>query len=306
MKKYQVWIMLILATLFWAGNFVFGSFVVTEIDPVWMTFSRWFFALFLLFPIAHFLEKPNWKLIKKDWPYLILVGVLGIIGYNLILYSALEYTTSINASLVAAMNPGVIVVASVILLKEKLSKAQILGFCISLAGAIIILTQGEFSRIFQFDFNKGDLLMVGAIVVWTFYSIIGKRLTLPPITATAVSTLFAILLLAPFVLSQGLTFYSDLSPLALTGIVYFVIFPSVCSFIFWNVAVREIGASQSGIFLNLIPVFTAIISVLLGNMITLVQILGGLFVFIGVYLTTGLMDQKLSSRWKKAALRKSS
>ncbi len=297
--------MLILATLFWAGNFVMGSYVVNEMDPVWMTFSRWFLALFLLFPIAYFVEKPNWKLVKKDWHYLILNGILGIIGYNLILYSALEYTTSTNASLVAAMNPGVIVVASVILLKEKLSKMQLLGFIISLIGAFVILTEGNIARIFQFDFNKGDLLMVGTIIVWTFYSIIGKRLSLPPIAATAVSALIAMILFAPFAFAQGINF-SELSPLALTGIVYFVLFPSVGSFIFWNIAVREIGASQSGVFLNLIPVFTAIISISLGQMITLVQVIGGLFVFTGVYLTTGLLDKRILAKKEKAMLKKSS
>ncbi|MFV8829456.1 DMT family transporter [Alkalihalobacterium sp. APHAB7] len=304
MKKYQVWLMLILATLFWAGNFVFGSYVVNEIDPIWMTFSRWVLALFLLFPIAYYVEKPNWKLIRKDWPFLILNGILGIIGYNLILYSALEFTSSTNASLVAAMNPAVIVVASVILLKEKLSKLQLLGFFTSLVGAVVILTQGDITRIVHLDFNKGDLFMIGAIIVWTFYSIIGRRLTLPPISATAVSTLFAMTLLAPFALSQGFPI-PELSPLALTGIVYFVLFPSVGSFIFWNIAVREIGASQSGIFLNLIPVFTAIISMILGEMITFVQVLGGLFVFLGVYLTTGLLDQRLSGKRGKPDLRKS-
>ncbi len=296
--------MLVLATLFWAGNFVFGSYVVNEMDPIWMTFSRWVLALLLLFPIAYFVEKPKWMLVKKDWPLLILNGIFGIIGYNLILYSALEYTSSTNASLVAAMNPAVIVVVSVILLKERLSKLQLLGFIVSLAGVVVILTQGQISRILSFDFNKGDLLMVGAIIVWTLYSIIGKRLTLPPISATAVSTLFAMVLLAPFAFSQGFPL-TELSPLALSGIVYFVLFPSVGSFIFWNIAVREIGASQSGIFLNLIPVFTAIISILVGEMITIIQVVGGLFVFIGVYLTTGLLDQKLASHRDKAILRKS-
>lgn len=296
MSKYRAWLLLVVTTLFWAGNYIFGKYLITEITPLWITFFRWLLALFFLFPIAYFLEKPKWQLIKKAWLPLISMGLLGIIGYNMVLYSALEYTSSTNAALVSALNPAVIVLFSVFLLRERITQLQTLGIVISLIGAFVVITQGNFGQILQHQYNKGDLFMLGAVVIWTLYSMVGRRLTtVPPITATAFSALIATLILAPFAIAQGID-VTKIGPLTITGILYMAIFPSVFSFIFWNMSIRAIGVSQAGIFLNLIPVFTALISGILGEQITGTQILGGLIVFMGVYLTTGMLDRKLAGQ----------
>jgi drug/metabolite transporter (DMT)-like permease len=283
---------MVVCNLFWAGNYVFGKYVITEMTPLWITFSRWALAMFLLFPIAHYIEKPVWKAAKKDWFLLLCMGMLGVIGFNMVLYSALEYTTATNAALVSALNPGVIVIFSVVLYRERVSILQAGGFFISLLGALIILTNGELKRVLQAQFNTGDLLMVVAIIIWTLYSLIGRRLVTPPITATAISTGIGVALMAPFALAQGIDI-ARIGALSITGILYMVIFPSVCSFVFWNLSVQAIGASKAGVFLNLVPVFTAMISGVLGVRITEAQIIGGLLVFCGVYLTTGILESSL-------------
>jgi len=303
LNNVKYWLMLVLATLFWAGNYVFGKYVVTELSPIWITFSRWVLALFVLLPVAIIVEKPNWHNVRKAWKPLLLLGVLGIIGYNLLLYSALGYTSPTNAALISALNPGLIVLFSMLLLKESLKKMQIVGLFISLFGALIILTRGDLLGIFQTHYNRGDLLMIGAVIVWTFYSIIGKRLSIPPITATAVSTLLAMFLLAPFALWEGLQ-VSEVSQISIYGIVYMFLFSSVCSFVFWNISVKKIGASQAGIFLNLIPVFTAVISVALGETIRFEQMVGGALVFLGVYLTSGMLTNRIEQMRKKKELLK--
>lgn len=295
MKKYWIWLLLVLCNLFWAGNYIFGKYVIGEMTPLWITYSRWALALLLLLPIAHYFEKPNWKAVMQHWMPLAVMGALGAAGFNLVLYSALKYTSATNAALVSSMNPGVIVVFSVLLFKEKISIVQASGFIISLTGTMVILTQGNLGQVFQLEYNKGDLLMLVAVLVWMLYSFIGKHITLPPITATAASTLFAVLLMTPFAFAQGINI-AKISPLGITAIIYMVIFPSVCSFIFWNMSVQAIGASQTGVSLNLIPVFTAIISALLGEKITSPQIWGGLLVFLGVYLTTGMLDAIILNR----------
>jgi drug/metabolite transporter (DMT)-like permease len=299
MSKYRVWILLILCNLFWAGNYVIGKYVVAEITPLMITFSRWLLASFLLLGIASHFEKPKWKVVIKEWPLLTILGILGIIGYNLALYSALDYTSSTNASLVNALNPGVIVICSTIFLKEKFSKLQGAGIIVSLLGVMVILTGGNIAQVFEMEYNKGDLLMIVAIVTWALYSVLGKKLkNTPPITASGLSALAATIIMAPFVISQGVNF-GEISSLAINGILYMTVFPSVLSFIFWNLAIREIGANQTGIFLNLIPVFTAIISWILGNNITIVQISGGVLVFMGVYLATGMLERKIKEYKEK-------
>lgn len=299
MKKHYVILFLILANLFWAGNYVFGKFVVAEMSPLQLTFSRWLVAVFLLFPIAHWIERPDWKNVWREWKTLLVMSILGIIAYNFLLYEALRFTTSMNAALVNSINPAVIVLFSALLLKERISLKNSLGLIISLLGVLLVLTKGQLEQIFQLDYNQGDLIMLLAILVWTFYSIIGKKLkTTPPISATAVSVFLGLVILLPFVLMSGIEY--QLSQPAVIGLLYIGIFPSVGSFIFWNVSLRHIGAGRAGVFLNLIAVFTAILSLLLGKTITSVQIIGGILVFIGVYLTS----QKTNKDAAESSIRK--
>lgn len=282
--------------MFWAGNYVFGKYVVDEMSPLQMTFTRWMIAIFLLFPIAHWIERPVWKKVWQQWKILFVMGVLGIISYNFFLYWALEYTTSMNAALVNSINPAVIVLFSSLLLKEKISLKNGIGLMISLLGVLLVLTKGHLQQILHLEYNKGDLLMIVTILIWTFYSIIGKKLkSIPPISATAVSVLLGLVSLLPFVIFSDFNY--DLSTPAIVGMMYIAIFPSVGSFIFWNSALRHINASQAGIYLNLITVFTAFLSLLLGQPITIVQMIGGILVFIGVYLSS--LKAKMDTTIKK-------
>ncbi|PLT29710.1 DMT family transporter [Peribacillus deserti] len=285
MKKSSVYLFLILANLFWAGNYVFGKYVVAEMPPLQLTFTRWLIAAVLLFPLAQIIEKPNWKTVWKEWRILLILSILGIVGYNFLLYEALRFTTSLNAAIVNSMNPALIVLFSALFLKESMTRINGLGLVISLLGVLLVLTKGQLQQLFQLDYNQGDLIMLAVILVWTLYSIIGRKIRhIPPISATAASVLIALGLLLPFVLTADLNY--SFSSQALTGIIYIGIFPSVGSFIFWNISINHIGASKAAIYLNLLTVFTAIISILTGNSITFPQILGGLLVFIGIYLSS--------------------
>jgi len=287
MKKFYVLLFLVLANLFWAGNYVFGEYLVAEMSPLQMTFSRWLIAVFFLVPLAHWIERPNWRNVWKEWKTLFVLALLGVISYNFLLYEALQYTTSLNAALVNSINPAVIVLFSVLFLKEKISMKNGIGLFVSLMGVLLVLTKGQLHLIIQNTYNQGDLLMLIAILVWTIYSIIGRKTKeIPPISATSISVIFALLIMLPMVVVSSSDFNFQLSRHAVMGIIYMGIFPSVGSFIFWNMSLRQIDASKAGIYLNLITVFTAIFSLLLGNPITFVQIIGGLFVFIGVYLTS--------------------
>lgn len=285
MNKSKVYFFLVFANLFWAGNYIFGKLVGEELSPVQLTFSRWTIAILLLFPIAQWVERPNWKTVWKHWPLLLVMGLLGVIGYNLLLYQALRYTTSLNASLVNAINPALIVCCSALFLKERFSPSAVLGLLISLTGVLLVLTRGQLGFIFHTTYNKGDLIMLAAISVWTAYSLLGRRAkSIPPISAIAVSALLGLIVLLPFFLLSGSPF--PLSGRAVAGVLYISVFPSVASFIFWNAGIREIGASRSGIYLNLITVFTAVLSLLMGKGIEPSQIIGGVLVFAGVYLTS--------------------
>ncbi|MEQ4518432.1 DMT family transporter [Pseudarthrobacter sp. B907] len=279
---------LVLATLFWSGNFVVGQAAVASMTPLDLTFWRWTLAALPLLALAHFVEKPDWRAVLRRSPVLLLLSVLGMSGYTLLLYGALGYTSAMNASLITAANPALIVVMAIVLLGEKTTRLGWLGIGLGLLGVLLVLTRGELQRVFSLSINTGELMMIGAIVVWGSYTIIARRLEIPAITATAVQVAIATVTLAPFALALNVRFPE--TPAEGWSLAYIAVFPSLGAYLFWNLALKTTPPGTAGNYLNLMVVFTAIITVALGTPLTLVQVVGGIMVVAGVLLT-GLKGQ---------------
>jgi len=279
---------LILATLFWSGNFVVGQAAVASMTPMDLTFWRWTLAALPLLALAHFVEKPDWRSVLRRWPVLLLLSVLGMSGYTLLLYGALGYTSAMNASLITAANPALIVVMAIFLLGERTTRLGWLGIGLGLLGVLLVLTRGELQRVFSLAINTGELMMIGAIVVWGSYTIIARRLDIPAIAATAVQVAMATVTLAPFALAMHVQFPD--TPAEGWSLAYIAVFPSLGAYLFWNLALKTTPPGTAGNYLNLMVVFTAIITVALGSPLTIVQIAGGIMVVAGVLLT-GLKGQ---------------
>jgi drug/metabolite transporter (DMT)-like permease len=281
---------LVLATLFWAGNFVFGAAALETVDPLSLTWIRWLLALIPLGIVAQLVEKPDWRAVVRHLPLLGLLGVLGITGFSLLLYYALGFTSPLNASLINAVNPALIVVLAAVLPaavqgghRERITWKAALGIVIGLFGVVIVITDGDVLAIVRNGLNPGDLLMLGAILAWAIYTLVGRRIhDVPPITATAVQAAIAVALLTPFALINGVTWPSDLPGWSAVG--YIVVFPSIGAYVLWNAATRKVPAATASIYINLMVVFTALIGLPFGFGISWVQILGGLLVIGAVVL----------------------
>lgn len=274
---------LVLATLFWSGNFVVGQAAVASMTPLDLTFWRWTLAALPLLALAHFVEKPDWRAVLRRWPVLLLLSALGMSGYTLLLYSALGYTSAMNASLITAANPALIVVMAIFLLGERTTRLGWLGIGLGLLGVLLVLTRGELQRVFSLSINTGELLMIGAIVVWGSYTIIARRLDIPAIAATAVQVTMATVTLAPFALAMHVRLPE--TPAEGWSLAYIAVFPSLGAYLFWNLALKTTPPGTAGNYLNLMVVFTAVITVALGTPLTLVQVAGGIMVVAGVLLT---------------------
>ncbi|MEO8093962.1 MAG: DMT family transporter [Pseudolysinimonas sp.] len=277
-------IFLILATLFWAGNFVFGAAALGSVDPISLTWIRWALALVPLAIVAQLIEKPNWRAALRHLPLLALLGVLGITGFSLLLYYALEFTSPLNASLINAVNPAMIVVLAAVLpvavqggRREHLTWRSVLGIVIGLIGVVIVLTNGDVLALVRNGLNPGDLLMIGAILAWSIYTLVGRRIhDVPPITSTAIQAAVAVALLTPFLAINGLQWPTDAPGWGAIG--YIVLFPSLGAYVLWNAATRRVPAATASIYINLMVVFTALIGLPFGFGITWVQVLGGVLV----------------------------
>jgi drug/metabolite transporter (DMT)-like permease len=296
--KYKAFLFLGLCNLLWAGNFIFGKFVINEFSPLWITFLRWVIAISILLPIAAAYEKLDYKklkgILKESWLTLSCMGITGGILFNVFTYSALHYTSPTNGTLVFSLTPAITMVFSFLLWREKISFMQVAGLSISFLGVVTLLTSGNILQIFHMEYNRGDLLMIGADICWMVYAFLCKKSdTVPPITAVALSSLIAVLIMIPFLIIQPLDFH-QVTVVGIYGVLYIGVFASVCAFILWNFSVRTVGASTANITINLIPVYTAIITLLMGEEISAIQLWGGVMVIAGLLLTSQKQKKSIS------------
>jgi drug/metabolite transporter (DMT)-like permease len=296
--KYQAFLFLLLCNLLWAGNFIFGKFVINEFSPLWITFLRWIIAVVFLLPVAAVYEKLNYatlkKIIKESWLTLTCMGIVGGILFNVFTYSALRYTSPTNGTLVFSLTPAITMIFSFLLWKEKVSIMQVAGLSISFLGVATLLTGGNILQLFHMEYNRGDLLMIGADICWMIYAFLCKKSeAVPPITAVALSSLVAVFIMIPFLIMQPLDFH-QVTAVGVYGVLYIGVFASVCAFILWNFSVRKVGAGTANLTINLIPVYTAIITVVMGEEISAIQLWGGAMVVIGLLLTSQKQKESIS------------
>ncbi|WP_026575268.1 DMT family transporter [Bacillus sp. UNC438CL73TsuS30] len=251
--------LLLLTSLLWGGNFVFGKFLVGHASPMTITTLRWMIAILVLLPIVLKQEK---KLIppKSSIIPLLFMGLTGVVFFNLFQFLALEKTSATNVGLISSLNPISIAIFSSYLLKEKLKILQIFSMGVSLLGVLMVLARGEFSHLLSLHFNIGDLWMIAAVIIWGLYSICSKWVMkkMSPMLATFYSGVFGLVILIPFNISSFQI--SNLNSSFLWAILYTGVISTVVCMVLWNIGVQKIGATSSGIFLNFNPIFTSILA----------------------------------------------
>lgn len=282
--------LLIMVVLIYSSNLVLGKAVVEVVPPFTMAFLRLLIAFLVLIPIGFNQWKKNKALWLKEWKSLVGLSLTGLAIFNALVYLSLHYTTSINAGIVESTTPIFSVLVGFFLLKERFSKIQYTGVCLSLIGVVWVLTKGSWETMINLSFNIGDLIMLLAIISWVFYSIFVKQhaTKFPIYGGLLVMMLIAVIALLPLtIIEWPETLKVNWNFTAILGLLYLGIFPSIIALIAWNKAVGEIGPSKASVFLNLIPVFTTMGAILfLGEEISWMQGLGGILVLTGVFMTT--------------------
>lgn len=289
-KLQSPYLLLILATCLWAGNFVVGRALVTQVPPITLSFYRWVLAGFVLFP---FVIRSIWihrQLWVKYWRIVLIQSATGIAGFNTLLYIAVQYTTSINAVIVNMATPIVIVLLSFLFLKERIRLFHIIGIILSSIGVLWIASRGSLDTLFSLQLNIGDLWMLAAVLSWAIYSILVKKTSplFPPYASFGLTIILAVLLLLPFYrleLRAGLDMVWNTG--TITGLLYISLLSSIVAFMSWNLAVGAVGPARASNFIYLMPFFSAIFATLfLGEIIEIYHLAGGLFILAGVYFAT--------------------
>lgn len=269
-----------------AGNYLLGGLAASSMPLMSLLYIKWGASVIPLLIFANYFERPDWRAVLKSWKKIAVLGALGIAGYSFGLYEALRTTSSpVNASLINAFNPALIVVASTIFLKEKLTLNKGLGLAIAFFGVVWVLTSGNPTAIGQQKFAVGDLWMFVVVGFWTAYMVLYRVGTpLPPVTNAALQMLFFTVVMTPFMLHQGITLPTE-KP-ALWSLLYITIFASAVAYSLWAIGSKVIEPGQAGQFLNLMVPFTAVGSVFMGKSVSTAEIVGGALILFGVYLTS--------------------
>jgi drug/metabolite transporter (DMT)-like permease len=260
----KAYIFLLLTTLGWGGNAVMGKFAVDHIGPFTLSAARWLLALVLITAISIPQIRKDWPEARRHLPLLLAYGAVGFAGFNALLYTALKTTSAINSVIEQAGIPGVIFIANFVLFRIKAGLAQIAGFTLTLLGVGLTATNGSLASIADIALNYGDGLMVIAVLLYAGYSV---TLRFKPAvhwkTLMAASALGALLACLPLIASEVLA-GDFITPDAIgwAAIFYTGTVPSLMSQVLYVRGVELIGSNRAGLFINAIPIFGILLSVI--------------------------------------------
>ena len=289
-KNNYAYILLVLTTLFWSGNFIVGKVASSyEIPPFSLNFYRWLFAGLILLPftIKEILNKKNY--IANNIGFFVILGITSITIFNSTVYYSLYYMQVISGVLMISTIPVWIMFISSILGIEKTNKFQIFGVILSLLGVLFIITKSNLDVIKNLAFNRGDLIMASGMFAWALYSALLKKKTyeISQITLLEVVIITGLIFLIPIYILEILFGNKIIlgKPFILT-LSYVVIFPGLASFFFWIKGIGIIGANRAGVFLHLMPVFGSVMAIFLFNeKFMFYHLLGAIFIIAGITLS---------------------
>jgi drug/metabolite transporter (DMT)-like permease len=291
---------LILTTLFWGGTFIAGRSLAGSVPPATAAFFRFAIATAALLVLCRIIDGRLILPRPRLWLPLLVLGLTGVFSYNICFFNGLQYIEAGRASLIIALNPLAITLFATLLMKEPLTLRQFAGVLISLIGAVFVISNGHPGAIFSGGFGKGELLILGCVASWSAYSLVGRSVlkSLTPLSAVLYSSAIGCLLLLFPALQEG-----SFAPLAMPSLIdcLSLVFLGLCGtaigFSLYYQAIRKIGATRSGVFINLVPFFSILLSwSILGEAIKPAVLSGGVLLLAGVTLTNLQPPKRLASQ----------
>ncbi len=289
-KNFLAYILLIMAALFWSGNFIVGKFATLyEIPPLTLNVLRWISVWILLIPFTYKEIFNNFSYIKKNILIIGLMGILSISTFNSVVYVALNYTQVINAVLVLAAIPAATIVISSIMKVDNTNYFQIFGLILSIFGIGYIISNGEIDRIVSLNFNKGDLWMLVCVLTWSLFSTLLKKYNFKfsQFTLLHLMVSVGILFLIPqYYYEQSIGLGVIYNKTFLLILFYVVIFPAIAAYYCWQKGVSILGPNKATMFVQLMPLFSISMAIIIFNeKFALYHFAGAVFIVSGIYLS---------------------
>ncbi|MCX8996731.1 DMT family transporter [Rhizobiaceae bacterium BDR2-2] len=279
------YLLLVVATLLWAGNMISGKLAIGHISPMMLNLLRWVLAFVLIVAVSLPQLRRDWPLMRRNWALLLGYGMFGYTLFNALLYTAMTMTSGVNGAIEQAIIPMLIFIINYILFRIRATAAQLAGFVLTIAGIAITASHGNPAALLELEVNGGDLMVLAAAAIYAVYTIALRwKPAIGWQSLMAASALGAIVGAVPMLaweMSRGAAVFPDARGWLL--VLYTGLLPSLVSQIFWVKGVEVIGANRAGLFINLIPVFGTILSV-----VFLGETLSGFHIVALVLVTAGI------------------
>lgn len=284
----RAYVFLTITALSWGGNAVAGKLAAGHISPMLLTSLRWGLALIILSAFTLPRVRRDMPVIRANLPLLFGYGAIGFACFNNLLYSALNHTTAINVAITQAGMPMVIFLANFILFRIKVTPAQIVGFVLTLTGVALTASGGSFIRLIGLELNRGDALMLLAVLCYGGYTV---ALRYKPdlhwqsmITVMAAAAFLTSLPFAAFEVAREAVIWPDSRGWIVAA--FTAIFPSLVAQVMFIRGNEIIGSNRAGIFINLVPIFGTLLSVMiLGEMLQFYHVVALALVLGGIWLS---------------------
>lgn len=284
--------LLLLANFFWASNWVVGRGIHEAFPPVALSFWRWTVAALILAPFAIPRLRGKWHLVRRQWWLFLILGGTGVATFQSIIYIALNYTSAVNATMLNAATPLVMVLMVWGIDGQAATRRQWLGMALTFIGVLVIVSRGVWQNLATLHVNTGDLIVLLTLPIWCFYSIMLKRrpMAMDSLGFVFVLTLIGLAALSPAFAYEEIFVRTPVWSWAMAGaVVYVALTASIGGYLFWNRGVELAGANRAGFTYPFQPAFTALLAILLlGEPFHPYHALGFAIVLVGWLLTTGL------------------
>lgn len=286
------YLILVLTNLFWGGNVVAGKLAVGNIDPYLLMMSRWTGAILLILPFAIGPLRRSWPTLRRHWPLYLFYGAIGYATFNMLNYVAAHYTAGVNIAIEQVSINIIVMALNFAIFRTRVRALQLAGAGLTIVGVAITATHGDLRRLLALDVNFGDFLTLCSCFVWATYSL---SLRYRPSTdwlsfliATCIGAALASLVFQSVFGGGAPALPGVISATTSVGwmiAIYTAVFPSVISQMFYVRGVELIGPNRASLFINLIPLFGAVGSVLLlGETLEAFHLLSGVLIVVGIVL----------------------
>ncbi|MFW5834040.1 MAG: DMT family transporter [Pseudomonadota bacterium] len=286
------YLLLAFAPLTWAGNVIVGRALADAVDPVTINIARWGGAALVLAAFAGYGLWTHRVELLRHWPIVVGLGLSGMGLFHLLQYTALQFTTALNVSLITAMTPLYVVLLAWAISGDRLDARGWFGVTLSIVGAVVIVAKGDIANLLALDVQLGDLIEIVAIFFWALYCVLlrYRPASIPPLPLLLASMLpgLAVSLAAYSLVPPRLDWSTEVG----LALLYLATFPSAVAYIAWGAGTRVLGSQMAGLFSNLLPVYGAVLAVtVLGEPFRPYHLVSALLVACGILVASRAMPR---------------